>query len=60
MGVHKVLPAVVHQCPVCSCPQTKIARKLAGDKHGATNYVCTRVECVVGINLSKVDNWVAV
>ena len=52
---------VVHQCPVCQFPQTKIRRKLGDEKHGATNYVCTRAaECVLGINLSKVDTWVAV
>ena len=52
--------SVVHQCPVCHAPQTKIQRKLNGDQHGATNYVCARVECAVGINLAKVDTWVAV
>jgi len=51
---------VVHQCPVCHQPQTKIQRKLSDDKHGATNYVCARVECPVGINLAQVDTWVAV
>lgn len=51
---------VVHDCPVCHFPQTKIQRKLAGEKHGATNYVCARTECVLGINLTKVDTWVAV
>jgi hypothetical protein len=54
-------PPVVHHCPVCHFPQTKIQRKLSDDKHGATNYVCTRAnDCVLGINLSKVDTWVAV
>jgi hypothetical protein len=51
---------VAHDCPVCHLPQTKIQRKLTGDKHGAMNYVCARVECPVGINLAKVENWVAV
>lgn len=51
---------VMHDCPVCHFPQTKIQRKLAGEKHGATNYVCARTECVLGINLTKVDTWVAV
>jgi hypothetical protein len=54
------LRPVVHQCPVCHHPQTKIQRKLSDDKHGATNYVCARVECAVGINLARVDTWVAV
>lgn len=53
-------PPIVHTCPVCHHPQTKIQRKLGADKHGSTNYVCSRVECAVGINLSKVDTWVAV
>lgn len=61
MPDHKLsAPAAVHQCPVCHHPQTKIRRKLSDEKQGATNYVCTRVECVIGINLSKVDTWVAV
>jgi ssDNA-binding Zn-finger/Zn-ribbon topoisomerase 1 len=56
------LPArpAVHQCPVCHHPQTKIQRKLSEDKHGSTNYVCARVECPVGINLTQVATWVAV
>jgi hypothetical protein len=61
MRDHKLPPPrVVHECPVCHFPQTKIQRKLSDDKHGATNYVCARVECAVGINLAKVDTWVAV
>jgi hypothetical protein len=51
---------VVHHCPVCHFPQTKIQRKLNDEKHGSTNYVCSRVECPVGINLAQVDTWVAV
>lgn len=52
---------VVHQCPVCGLPQTKIQRKLSDDKpRGATSYVCARVDCAVGINLKLVDTWVAV
>jgi hypothetical protein len=54
------LPTVVHLCPVCHRPQTKIQRKLGNDQHGATNYVCARSECVVGINLTKVETWTAV
>jgi hypothetical protein len=54
-------PAVPHHCPVCHFPQTKIQRMLGGEKQGATNYVCARAgECVLGINLTKVENWVAV
>lgn len=52
---------VVRECPVCHFPQTKIQRKLNGERGGATNYVCSRAdECAVGINLSKVETWVAV
>jgi hypothetical protein len=52
---------VLHECPVCHCPQTKIQRKLTGEKHGATNYVCSRSgDCVLGINLANVSTWVAV
>ena len=56
------LPArpVVHHCPMCHFPQTKIQRKLGDDKHGAMTYVCSRVECVVGINLANVATWVVV
>jgi hypothetical protein len=52
---------VPHLCPVCHFPQTKIRRKLDGERQGATIYVCARTgECAVGFNLSKVDTWVAV
>jgi hypothetical protein len=54
-------PVVLHICPVCHSPQTRIQRKLNGEPHGATNYVCSRAgECVLGIDLAKVDTWVAV
>jgi hypothetical protein len=51
---------VLHQCPVCQHPQTKIQRKLGEDRHGSTNFVCTRADCIVGINLGHVDTWSAV
>jgi hypothetical protein len=61
MADHKLSPRpVVHECPVCHFPQTKIQRRLSDDKHGATNYVCSRTECAIGIDLAKVDTWVAV
>lgn len=62
MTTRKIDPRpAVHECPVCHFPQTKIQRKLNGELHGATNYVCARAaECVLGINLTKVDTWVAV
>lgn len=51
----------VHQCPVCHCPQTKIQRRLGDLTRGVTIYVCARAsECSVGIDLSKVETWVAV
>ena len=54
-------PPVVRQCPVCHHPQTKIQRLLNGNTTGGVVYVCARAdECSVGMNLSKVDTWVAV
>lgn len=53
-------PVAVHQCPVCHQPQTKIQRRLSDDRHGSTSFVCTRTECVVGVNLTQVATWVAV
>ena len=54
-------PPAVHQCPVCQHMQTKIQRRLSGERHGSTIYVCARAgECSIGINLTKVDTWVAV
>lgn len=62
MSLLKPTPqAAPHQCPVCHHPQTKIQRKLNDKAHGATNYVCARSgECVLGIDLKKVENWMAV
>lgn len=61
MAPHTLPPRpVVHECPICHFPQTRIQRKLSDEKYGATNYVCARSgECVLGINLAKVDTWVA-
>jgi ssDNA-binding Zn-finger/Zn-ribbon topoisomerase 1 len=57
----KVPSPSVHECPVCHHPQTKIQRRLSGKANGSTIYVCARAgECSVGMNLSKVDTWVAV
>jgi ssDNA-binding Zn-finger/Zn-ribbon topoisomerase 1 len=51
----------VRECPVCHHPQTKIQRRLNGAPTGATVYVCARAdECTVGMNLSKIETWVAV
>jgi hypothetical protein len=62
MTASKIPPTpAVRECPVCHFPLTKIQRRLDGDRHGATNYVCSRAgECALGFNLSKVENWVAV
>jgi hypothetical protein len=52
---------VAHLCPACHFPQTKVQRQLQDGRYGATNYVCARsTDCALGLNLSKVDNWVAV
>lgn len=52
--------AVAHQCPVCHLPQTKIRRILGEAKYGSTNYVCSRAECALGIDLTKLETWIAV
>ena len=57
----QAVPPPIHLCPACQHPQTKVQRKLQTGKYGAPNYVCTRANaCILGINLSKVDNWIAV
>lgn len=49
------------ECPVCHQPQTKVQRRLTSTRNGSTMYVCTRVgQCSVGMNLNKIDTWVAV
>jgi hypothetical protein len=60
VGSKLPVPVALHQCPVCQQPQTKIQRKLGDDRLGATNYVCARTDCPVGINLTQVATWVAV
>jgi ssDNA-binding Zn-finger/Zn-ribbon topoisomerase 1 len=50
----------LHECPVCHHPQTKIQRKIGPEKLGPVNYVCSRTECCLGFNLTKVDTWVSV
>jgi hypothetical protein len=49
-----------HECPACHQPQTKIQRKISETQLGAVCFVCARAECSLGLNLSKVDTWVAV
>ena len=48
-----------HQCPSCQFPQTKIKRVLGEGKYGSTNFVCSRLECALGIDLSKLQTWVS-
>jgi hypothetical protein len=54
-------PHLPPQCPVCHYPQTKVQRRLTATTNGSTTYVCTRVDqCTAGMNLDKMDTWVAV
>jgi hypothetical protein len=54
-------PALPHQCPVCHLPQTRLQRRLSETKNGSTIYVCPRAgECSIGVNLTKLETWVAV
>jgi hypothetical protein len=48
-----------HQCPSCHLPQTKIKRVLGDGKFGSSNFVCSRRECALGIDVSKLVTWVA-
>ena len=60
MPKHKLpVSPVLHQCPSCHEPQTRIKRVLSAGKFGSTNFVCARMECALGIDVSKVDTWVA-
>ena len=57
----KIDRPLVRECPVCHHPQTKIQRQLNGNPTGSTVYVCARAEqCTIGMDLRKVDTWVAV
>ena len=57
----KKLPTAltVRHCPSCQEPQTRIKRLLSEGRFGSTNFVCTRLECALGIDVSKVGTWVA-
>lgn len=58
---HKDAAPSLHVCPVCHRPQTKIQRLIGSATRGATVYVCARPgDCIVGVTLNKIDNWVAV
>ncbi len=56
---HDPIPPA-HQCPACHYPQTKLQRRLSPTTNGSIIYVCTRSECSIGVNLTKIDTWVAV
>jgi hypothetical protein len=54
-------PHSAPQCPVCHYPQTKVQRRLTETVNGSTMYLCTRVgQCSLGMNLNKMDTWMAV
>jgi hypothetical protein len=54
-------PLPAHHCPVCHHPQMKLQRRLSPTTNGSTIYVCARSgECAVGVNVTKIDTWVAV
>jgi hypothetical protein len=56
-----VRPAVLHICPICHNPQTKIQRRLGAGTSGSIVYVCARAEqCSIGMDLRKVETWQAV
>ena len=48
-----------HQCPSCHQPQTKITRVLGDGKFGSINFVCSRMECALAIDVSKLETWIA-
>lgn len=57
----KVAAPLIHVCPVCHQPQTKIQRLIGSTTRGSTAYVCARVgACIVAVSLNKIDNWVEV
>lgn len=52
-------PLAAHQCPSCHQLQTKIKRVLGDGKFGSSSFICSRRECALGIDLSKLETWVA-
>jgi hypothetical protein len=56
----RIAPPATHQCPACHFPQTKIQRILGEGKYGSISYVCSRAECSIGRDLSKIETWAAV
>ena len=55
------LPAIpaAHLCPSCHQPQTKITRVLGEGRFGSINFVCSRRECALAIDVSKLETWIA-
>jgi hypothetical protein len=59
--LHKNRAPVLHLCPVCGHPQTKIQRLVGSVARGSTAFICARAgECSIGVSLSKIANWVEV
>ena len=61
MVPNQKLPAApaAHRCPSCHQPQTKITRVLGEGRFGSINFVCSRMECALAIDVSKLETWVA-
>ena len=60
MANHSVpAPLPGRRCPSCQQLQTKITRVLSDGKLGSNNFVCARIECVLGIDVSKLETWIA-
>jgi hypothetical protein len=55
----KVAVPATHLCPSCHQPQTKITRVLGEGRFGSINFVCSRKECALAIDVSKLETWVA-
>ena len=59
MSSEKVPAPAEHQCPRCQQPQMKIKRVPGDGRRGASSFVCSRLECALGIDVSKLETWVA-
>jgi hypothetical protein len=61
MVSNQKLPSAVaaHTCPSCQHPQTKIRRVLPDGQFGSSSFVCARLQCLLAIDLSKLETWVA-
>jgi hypothetical protein len=56
---HVPAPPAAHHCPRCHHPQTKITRVLGDGRVGSSSFVCSRMECALGIDVSKLETWIA-